>query len=499
MTSDDTERLTATGRWIAMATLLVAGFMNLIDVTIVNVALPSLRTDFGASANQIEWVVAAYILVFALVLIPGGRYGDLLGRRRMFVWGVSVFTVGSALCGMAPTIATLVGARVLQAVGAAMMTPQTMAIVPAIFPPADRGKAFAAFGFAAGLASVTGPVMGGLLIRLDLFGLDWRPIFLVNVPVGLLAIGLALRFVPPVGGKADHRNDFLGIALAALTLLAVIFPLIEGRQIGWPWWCFASMIAALPLAALFVWWQKRQAARGAPQLLPAELLRSRNFLVGIAVGTLLFSGLPGFFFLMALFLQDGYGLSALQSGLTTVPFPIGVLLASVLAGRLGNRWMRRRISIGGKMMAVAMLGLSMLIRFEDGTLDRTLLIAPLLLGGLGMGTAVSPLFNTILSNVHVGDTGSASGALQAFQRVGGALGIAVVGEVFFARLGGPDQAPTVYDAAFSSAILYNVSVFAIISALIWLLPRPKGREVGSGREGEAPEEDAGDRQPAPAE
>ena len=165
MNTDETTQLTSTGRWIAMATLLVAGFMNLIDVTIVNVALPSLRSDFGASANQIEWVVAAYILVFALVLIPGGRYGDLLGRRRMFLWGVCVFTLGSALCGMAPSIAALVAARILQAVGAALMTPQTMAIVPAIFPREERGAAFAAFGFTAGLASVTGPVLGGLLIR----------------------------------------------------------------------------------------------------------------------------------------------------------------------------------------------------------------------------------------------------------------------------------------------------------------------------------------------
>ncbi|MGB8622110.1 MAG: MFS transporter [Paracoccaceae bacterium] len=465
-----------------MATLLVAGFMNLIDVTIVNVALPSLRSDFGASANQIEWVAAIYILVFALVLVPGGRYGDLLGRRRVFLWGVCVFTLGSALCGMAPSISTLLAARVLQAVGAALMTPQTMAIVPAIFPPEERGAAFAAFGFAAGLASVAGPLLGGLLIQLDLFGLDWRPIFLVNVPVGLLAVVLALRFVPRVGGRADARNDFVGIALAALTLFLVIFPLIDGRQIGWPWWCYAAMASALPLAGVFVWWQKRQAARGAPQLLPAELLGSRNFLVGIAVGTLLFSGMPGFFFLMALFLQEGYGLTALQSGLTTIPFPVGVLLASIIAGRLGNRWMRRRISIGGGMMALAMLMLSFLVRHLGGVLERLELIAPLLLGGLGLGTAVSPLFNTILSNVNVSDTGSASGVLQAFQRLGGALGIAIVGWVFFTLLGGQDAARTAYDRAFSTAILYNVTVFCIISGLIWLLPRPKGQEVGAEHE-----------------
>lgn len=476
MTSEDATELSSTGRWVAMATLLVAGFMNLIDVTIVNVALPSLRTDFGATANQIEWVAAAYILVFALVLVPGGRFGDLLGRRRVFVWGVCVFTFGSALCGMAPSIETLLAARVLQAVGAALMTPQTMAIVPAIFPPSERGAAFAAFGFVAGLASVTGPVLGGLLIQLNLFGLDWRPIFLVNVPIGLIAVGLALRFVPPVGGKADARNDYVGILLAALTLFLLIFPLIDGRQIGWPWWCFVSMAASVPLAAVFVWWQRRQAARGAPQLLPAELLASRNFRVGIAVAMLLFSGMPGFFFLIAIFLQEGYGLTPLQSGLTTIPFPIGVLIASLVSGRLGNRWMRRRISIGGGMLALAMLSISLLVRAQGGTLERIEFIAPLLLGGLGLGTAVSPLFNTILSNVNVSDTGSASGVLQAFQRLGGAFGIAVAGGVFFALLGGRSAPHVAYDNAFSVSILYNVTVFLVISGLVWLLPRPPSEE-----------------------
>lgn len=472
MASDVAEELSPARRWLAMATLLIAGFMNLIDVTIVNVALPSMRTDFGASANQIEWVAAAYILVFALVLIPGGRYGDLLGRRRVFLIRVGVFTLASALCGAAPSMPMLLAARVLQAVGAAMMTPQTMAMVPSIFPPRERGAAFAAFGFTAGLASVTGPLLGGLLIQLDLFGLGWRPIFLVNVPIGALAVVLALTVLPKVKGEGRKGNDFVGIALAALALLLIIFPLIDGRQIGWPWWCFAAMIASLPTAAIFVWWQNRQAARGAPQLLPAELLRSRNFLVGIAVAMLLFSGMPGFFFLIALYLQDGYGLTPLQSGLTTVPFPIGVLTASIIAGRLGNRWMRRRISFGGALMALAMVTLAGLIVTQHGTLNRPLLIGPLLAAGLGLGTAVSPLFNTILSGVNVDDTGSASGVLQSFQRLGGAFGIAIVGGIFFALLGGHDAPRSTYDHAFAAAILYNVAVFSTIAALIWLLPRP---------------------------
>ena len=189
------------GRWIAMAVLLLAGFMNLVDVSIVNVALPSLQHAFDASDSQIEWVVAAYVLVLALGLLPFGRLGDIVGRRRMFVAGVAVFTLGSAICGLAPSMGALVAARVVQGIGGAMMTPQTLAIVPALFPPHERGKAFSLFGLTAGLATVAGPLLGGLLIDADLFGLGWRPIFLVNVPIGLLAVILALYYVPELPGR----------------------------------------------------------------------------------------------------------------------------------------------------------------------------------------------------------------------------------------------------------------------------------------------------------
>ena len=211
------------GRWIAMSILLVANFMNLIDVTIVNVALPSLQDAFGATSSQIEWVVAAYILFFALLLLPAGRLGDILGRRRMFLIGVAVFTLGSALCGLAPSIEGLVAARIFQAVGAASMTPQTLAIIPVIFAPKDRGAAFALTGLTAGLAAVAGPVLGGWLIETDIWGLGWRPIFLVNIPVGIAAILLALRFLPKVPGHPGMGLDLVGTALAGLACSASSF------------------------------------------------------------------------------------------------------------------------------------------------------------------------------------------------------------------------------------------------------------------------------------
>lgn len=464
-------------RWVAMAVLLVAGFMNLIDVTIVNVALPSLESALGATPSQIEWIVAIYILAFALCLIPGGRFGDMLGRRRVFIFGVVVFTVGSALCGLAPDVGTLVAARAVQGIGGAIMIPQTLALVPALFPPAERGAAFALFGLSAGLASVTGPLLGGVLIGADIWGLGWRPIFLVNVPVGVLAVVLALRFLPRVGRRADVGIDFVGIALAGLALVLVIFPLIEGRQYGWPWWCFAMIAAGLPLAAGFVRWQQRQNARGGAQVLPAALLGNRGYVLGVGLTAVLFSGIPGFFLMLALFLQNGFGLTPLQSGVTTMPFSVGVLMASFIAGRLGNRALRLRIAVGALALSCGMLWLLVLAATIGDQVVMSAFIAPLLLSGMGLGTAISPLFNTVLSSVSGDDSGGASGALQAFQQVGSALGVAIAGELFFSRLtgvaaDGSTASHEAYSAAFTAGLAYPVLAFAALAMLVWLMPTP---------------------------
>ena len=459
-----------------MASLLLAGFMNLIDITIVNVAIPSLQDAFDATDSQIEWVVAAYIMAFALFLIPAGRLGDVIGRRRMFVAGVAVFGIGSLLCGMAPSIGALVAARVLQGIGGAMIGPQTLALVPVLFPPRERGLAFALFGLSAGLASVTGPVLGGWLISLDIGGLGWRPIFLVNVPVGLLTIFAALRFVPPVAGDRSLRLDFVGIGLAGVALLLILFPLIEGRQFGWPWWCFALIAAALPVTLAFALWQRHRARIGKAQLLPVVLFRYRSYVIGLAITMLIFGGIPGFFLVLAFMLQVGNGLTPLESGLTTLPFSLGVLVASVVSGALGLRWPRKRIMAGCLMLAGGMILLRTVLPTGGETLVRAALFPPLIIAGLGLGTAISPLFQTILSNVEDGDAGAASGALQAFQQVGGALGLAVMGEVFFSHLGrslpGAADPVAVYSDALQLAILPGIAGFVCVAFLVWRLPRP---------------------------
>ncbi|MCB1454752.1 MAG: MFS transporter [Nitratireductor sp.] len=477
-------------RWRALAVLLIASFMNMIDVTIVNVALPSLQRNLGATSSGIEWVVAAYIMAFALGLLPFGRLGDTFGHRRIFLWGVAAFTIASTFCGMATSIEVLIAARVLQGVAGAMMTPQTLAIAQVIFPPRERGSAFALFGLSAGLAAVTGPIAGGLLVDANLFGMEWRPIFLVNIPVGILAIFAGLRYLPPLPGERALGIDLGGIFLAGITMVLAVFPLVEGREAGWPAWCFWMLAASIPAAIAFVFWQRRQNSHDRPQLFPVVLLSNGQFMLGTLVSTAFFSAVPSFFFVLAMFLQIGFGLSPIESGLTTVPFSVGVLVSSLVSGRFAGRYSRERMIAGAVMLVCAMLALRWLITTIGDSIDHWLFLPPLLLGGLGLGTTISPLFQTVLSTVPGRDAGSASGGLQAFQQVGGAIGVATVGQMFFARLaegmaagGNPHPA---FIAALEWSLVYTISAFSVVIVAALFLKRPQGHGGPSARPEPAP-------------
>jgi EmrB/QacA subfamily drug resistance transporter len=478
------------GRWIAMVVMLMAGFMNLIDVTIVNVAIPSLQTSLGASDAGIEWVVAAYIMAFALGLLPFGRLGDTMGRKRVFLTGVAGFTLASALCGLAPSIETLIAARVLQGIAGAMMTPQTLAIAQVIFPPRERGTAFALFGLTAGLAAVCGPIVGGLLIGADVFGLGWRPIFLVNIPVGIAAVVAGLRFIPDIAGERQLGIDFGGIALAGITIFLAVFPLIEGRGFGWPAWCFWMLAASIPSAWLFVRWQYRQARLQRPQLLPVTLLGNGAFMAGTAVSSVFFSAVPGFFFLFAIFLQVGFGFTPIQSGLTTVPFSLGVLLASILSGRLGIRWTRQRMAIGSVMLVASVVWLRLIAENIGSSIEGMPFLGALALGGIGLGTTVSPLFQSVLGTVSGRDAGSASGGVQAFQQVGGALGVTIMGQLFFGTLAAGTAAGLDRHQAFSDALgtglIYSILAYSVVVIGAMSMPTPQGG--GGHRAAPAPAE-----------
>lgn len=472
-------------RWVAMATLLTAGFMNLIDITIVNVALPRLQAGLGATSTQIEWVVAAYILAFALGVLPFGRLGDIVGRKRMFLAGIALFTLFSTFCGLAPTMGALIAARVLQGLASAMMMPQVLAIAQVMFPPQERGFAFSLFGLSAGLASVAGPLAGGLLIGADLFGLDWRPIFLVNIPVGFLAFLAGRALVPALPPHPGLSIDLAGVAVASVSVLLVMFPLIEGHAYGWPAWTFVLIAASLPGFAIFFLHQRARHRQGLSELLPFNLMTNSSFALGFLLTMVFFSGVAGFFLVLAVFLQTGFGLTPLQSGLTTVPFPAGVLIASLITGRMAGRWPRERIALGALLQIAGMALLWTVVSGVGDSVDHWRFLPPLLLCGLGMGIGVAPLFQVALAAVPPRDAGSASGALQSFQQIGSAFGVAITGQIFFSSLQSELHAGVQPHPAFvhslSLALIYEVIAFALVVVLIFFTRAPRsGAQAGQG-------------------
>ncbi len=490
MPSQDSEAVDPR-RWLTLAVLLLAGFMNLVDVTIVNVAIPSLRTDLGASSAEIEWVVAAYILAFALGLLPFGRLGDIFGRKRMFLLGISGFTLASALCGLAPSIGFLIAARVFQGMAGALMMPQVLALVQVTFPPHERGFAFSFFGVTAGMASVAGPLAGGALISADLYDLVWRPIFLVNIPIGLFTLAMGWRLIPSTVRGPRQAIDVVGVGLAALTIFAIVFPLVEGREFGWPLWCFAMMVASLPLAVGFLKWEARRERRGDAQLLPIALLKNRHFVLGLSMTAALFAGIPGFFFVIAIFLQVGFDFTPLQSGVTTIPFPVGVLIASLISGRFGSSYAKARLVAGPLILTAGMGLLLVIVGTANSALDHWTFALPLFISGIGLGVTVAPLFATILTVVDNRDAGSASGALQTFQQIGGALGVAAVGQIFFGLLGA-SNAHDAYRGSLQSALGFEMAIFVVLAVLASRLPSGLERKRGGGsiRETDGPEQNA---------
>jgi EmrB/QacA subfamily drug resistance transporter len=432
-------------RWIALAVVLIAGFMQLVDISIVNVAIPSIQRDLDATYAQIQWVLAGYQLAFAVMLITGGRLGDIFGRKRMFMAGMAGFTLASALCGLAQTPSMLIGSRVLQGLFGAVMFPQILSVIQVTFPPRERAGAFGMFGATIGLATITGPLVGGLLIEADLLGLQWRPIFLVNVPIGIAALAVAARFLTESKAPRALRPDPAGVAIVTAGLLLLVYPLVQGRDLDWPLWTFLSMAAAVPVLAGFAVYERHKKARDGSPLVDLDLFRQRSFVPGLAVAGIFFMGIPAFFLTFSLWLQIGLGFSALHAGLTGAPFAVGSALASAASVRLAPRLGRRILSAGSLLLVAGMVALMWTVDRYGGTVGSWQLAPALLVCGLGLGSVVAPLVNVVLAGIRGQDAGAASGVLSTVQQVGGAVGVAVIGVVFFGLLG--SQAAGVADDA----------------------------------------------------
>ncbi|HWK80909.1 MAG TPA: MFS transporter [Thermomicrobiales bacterium] len=434
-------------RWLALITVLIGTFMILLDSTIVNVAIPSIQRTLSASYENIEWVISGYALAYGLLLIPSGRLGDRFGHKLMFLIGLVGFTAASAACGTARSVEALILWRVIQGAMAGVMNPQITAVIQLAFPPQERGKAFGIYGSVIGIATAMGPLVGGLLIAANINGLEWEPIFLINIPIGVIAVIMALRVLKQTFGRGGSL-DLVGILLVSAAVLLLTVPLIEGRPEGWPLWTWLSMGASAVVLAVFAWWERRRIDANEAPLVDVRLFRSRAFTAGMGIALAYFGGFVGIFFISSLLLQNGMGRSALYSGLTVMPFSLGSLISASQSDKVARKLGRTCLTLGSVLVMAGIAGLFLTMRHEGTSLAGWQLAPWFLVAGFGSGLVVAPNVTLVLAGVPREDAGSASGVLSATQRIGQAIGICLVGIVLFGVLqsGAPAAADRVSDS-----------------------------------------------------
>jgi EmrB/QacA subfamily drug resistance transporter len=449
--------------WAPLAVMLTGTFMIVLDFFIVNVALPSMQRQLHASAAGVEWVVTAYGLTYGVGLITGGRLGDRYGRRRMFALGLAIFTVASLACGLATNIEILNVSRAIQGLGAALAGPQTLAMIGVTYAGRQRVTAVTAYGVSLGLAAVLGQLFGGVLIQADILGLDWRSCFLVNLPVGVAALVAAPRLLTESRGAVRDRIDLAGTVLVTLGLIAVVLPLVDGRQAHWPVWAWAMLAAAGPVLAGFAAHQTWRRRRGRTPLVDLSVLADRTVGAGLAATGVFYAAMASFFVVLALYLQEGRGLSALGSGAVFTVVGVGYLAASMVPqsvmGRLGRQWP----ALGGVVMAAGYLLLA-LTAAGHGSVAPLLL--PLLVTGIGMGMLTAPLTGIVLARVAPEQAGTVAGLQATTVQLGNSIGVAVIGMVFFNAAGGG------FGHAFQISLIPLAALPLAAAAAIQFVPRP---------------------------
>jgi len=452
-------------RWLGLFAILSADMLNLLDSTVGTIAAPAIRADLGGTTATLQWIAAGYTLAMAVGLLVGGRLGDMYGRRRMMVVGVSGFLAASLLCAVSVSPEMLLGSRVLQGLFGAIMVPQSFGLIRELFG-AEVGKAFALLGPVIGLATVLGPVVAGLLT--DLAG--WRTIFLINLPLGAFALIVGKRVLPAGEPVArGQRLDVTGAVLAAAGMFLLVYPLTQGHELGWPGWTFAMLAASVPVLAIFAWYQGVRARGGAPVLVRLTVFAKRSYSSGVAFVIAFFGIIAGFSLAVGLFLQLGLGYSPLKASLTMAPWAVGAFLGSAIGATVLAGLGRRILHIGLSLMAS---GLVLLFAVMDETVGFGGLVAPFAIYGFGMGMIFVPLFDIIVGDLADDEVGSASGVLTSVQQLGASLGIAALGTVFFSAVGGPGHAgvPAFADAA-KVVTLIAIGLTVVTFALGFLLPK----------------------------
>ena len=492
-TASDAEQAADPRRWRALGVVLVGTFLILLDSTIVNVAIPSVQQDLSASRSSIEWVISGYALAYGLLLIPSGRLGDRFGHKLMFLVALAGFTATSALCAVSSSPTQLIVWRVLQGAMAGVLNPQILAVIQVEFSWQERGKAFGAYGAISGIGVALGPLAAGLLIDWNVADSEWRSIFMVNVPIGLIALLLAAIWLRESKGRAGSL-DPVGILLITGGVLLLTYPLVQGPDSGWKASSFGLLAASVPVFVLFVLWELRQQRAGRDALIDVRLFRNRGFTAGVAIGLTYFAGFISLWFVLSIYLQTGTGRSALAAGLILLPFAVGMLIGATFSDMVAKRIGRWVVSAGSAVVIVGIGGAVLTVHAVGTDLAGWHLLPSLFVAGLGSGLVISPNTDIVLRYVPWQDAGAASGILNVGQRVGTALGIAIVSVAFFdAASTGPGPASQAeLDRAFTHAVqvgaLYALGLVALTFLVSLLLPgdSPK-EETASWDSGESSE------------
>ncbi|MFD8387664.1 MFS transporter [Streptomyces sp. NPDC059680] len=453
-------------RWAAAVVMMIAALMDLLDGTIVNVAVPSVSRDLHASASDLQWLVSAYLLGFAAALIVSGHLGDRIGRRPLFLAGTAGFGLASLACGIAQSPGQLIAARAVQGVLAAVLVPQVIGSFRTLFQGKERGAAFGMYGAVAGFASAVGLLLGGVLTDADLFGWGWRSVFLVNVPVAVATFVGGLLLVPATRERSAGRPDVLGSLLLAGGLVAIVLPLVQGRENGWPLWGWVCLGAGVVAVVGLGVYEARRHRPGTVPLLPARAFRLPAFSLGVLVQLLFSVGMQGFFLVFAVWLQAGERYTPMQAGLVTVAFSAGGLLTAPAADGLAVRYGRLVLGAGALLMAGGFGWVGAVVDGAPAAHTGAWPMVPgLLIAGAGLGFLVVPLVNVVLSAVPGELAGGASGIFSTAQQFGGALGAAVVGTVFFGRVS------TGMTGALGAAMPWVTGAFVVCAGLCAALPR----------------------------
>lgn len=465
--------IASAGATTALLVVLFGSFMDLLDATIVTVAAPAIAQDLGAGDAQIQWTIAAYTLALGAGLITGGRLGDQYGRKRLFMIGLAGFMVTSALCALAVDPGMLIGMRAGQGLTAGIMVPQVFGIIRASFAPGERAKAFGAYGAVQGLASVAGPLLGGLLVDTNLFDLGWRTIFWINVPVSILALIIGAKVLPESRSASTARLDLPGALLAATGILLLLLPIIQTETWGWTWASYVLLAAGIIVLAIFLAHERRLTGRGNEPVFDPALLRIRAFAVGLSASVLFFGGIGSYFLALSVYLQNGTGRTAWETGLVILPYALGSIITSGLGVALAAKAGRTLLIAGSLTIAASQLVLWSIVK-DGNDPGYWLLALALFIGGLGLGLAAPILVNVVLAGVPGRNAGAAGGVLSTVNQIGGAIGIAVLGTIFFTSVtGSATGAPVLpdYSHALSIVLIVSAALYLITALVMLALPK----------------------------